>query len=498
MRRSAVPLLCAALTVALAACGDDTDGTATPSPSPVTTPGPVGVRVVTGIDAHQPSPGIDVIFGDVNGTVLHRTRTDAAGQASFTMDEGGMATLVFRNPDNPKVPYLETFTDLRPGDMVESSVVYYSPASVPLLGAIQIDFPERRLPSGTVVIQIDLGCQSWYVYTRWERLQGYVAQVSKYCSLPGDGKLDVVLTALNGDMVPLAFSISRGNALDPSTKTRAYFPDGWRTDFRTLGIAYSNVSAGMTVLSSDVMPSYQGLSRSQYRGPDIAVVPGQSGVRGLRYPDLADALSFAAQLVTAKDAWSGPYLTYFGSFTDTPASVSVDFATDVPPLVSNVALTDGATVRPGVTWMAPADLSKVDIGSYQISWKVVDYYFASWEVLFPPDAQSPLRVPALPDELAAFRPPADPQRLSLDGVVLVTDSSVSGYHDYLAAPITSSGTGSWGYSHTPPRTWTNRTLGGQSMAGEAGRTPHGQGAGARDGFALRRSWLRRAERSRTR
>jgi hypothetical protein len=96
VRRSAVPLLSVALAVALAACGDDADGTATPSFSPFTTP--------------------------------------------------------------------EKVNDLRPGDMVESSVVYCSPASVPLLGAIRIDFPQRRLPSGAVMVQIDPGCQSWYVH----------------------------------------------------------------------------------------------------------------------------------------------------------------------------------------------------------------------------------------------------------------------------------------------------------------------------------------------
>jgi hypothetical protein len=486
MQRSSFLILITALAVLQGACGSDSDVGSAASPSPSVPPtGPVSVRALTGAD--QPAAGIDVVFGDASGAVLQHTQTDASGQASLTMDAGGMVTLITRHPDNPNVPLLQTITDLRPGDTVETYASIYTSNSVPLLGKVQIDFP-GRLPSGTFVIMIDLGCQSRYVYpTYGDRLQGYVADVYKYCPLPADGTLDVFVTALNGDFVPLAFSTSKGIILDPSRKTPAPFPDGWRTDFRKFGLEYANVPAGLGRFSAAVMPVHEGTSRGIYGAPDKDVVAGESGARTMRYPDLAEGLVSVAELVPSARDHDGPYLIYERMFADLPDSARVDFATDVPPLVTNVALTDGTSVRPGATWKAPADLSNVDLGTYTIEWRVGDYY-ASWSVTFPPDAQSPLRVPVLPAALAALRPPPDPGALTLTGVGLEADSTVAGYHEYLAAP-TSPTAGSWAFSLAPPSAGTGRTAAaaqlGDSRAARRSR-------GAESGVGLKRLWVRRA------
>jgi len=492
MSRSAPLMVCVAFAALLAACGSGSSDGTTPTPPaspPAPTRGLVGVRAFSNPD--RPAVGVDVVFGDASGAVLQHTQTDASGLASFTMDAGGMVTLLVRNPDNEDAPSLQTITDLRPGDVVQTYASSTSSASVPRLGSVQIDFPERRVPSGTVAIQIDLGCQSRYLYPAYgDRLQGYVVDVYQYCAQPA-GALDISVTALNGDFVPLAFSTCKGIVLNPAGKTPAHFTTGWRTDFRKFGIEYTNVVAGMTRLLPSVTPVHEGTSRGPYQGANVEVAAGESGTRTIRYPDLAEALAFGVELLPAANAYNGPLIVYQRYFPDLPESARVDFATDVPPLVTNVALTDGTTVRPGATWSAPADLPNVDLGSFNIDWQVGRYNYAYWSVAFPPGAQPPLRVPALPEELAAFRPPPDPQRLRLSGVSLESDSTVSGYHEFLAAPLASTAAGSWAFSQALPKP---STAGGafRAQLTPGVRTELAWGSGFSGGIGLKGRWLRRA------
>lgn len=492
--RSALPALCVALVALLGGCGDD-DSSDTPT-TPVTTiptTGPVSMTVLNNSDV--PTPGVDVIFGDVNGAVLHHTQTDAAGQASFTMDIGGMVTVAVRNPQSPGSAYLQTITNVRPTDVYRSHIGAILTVAAPRLGAIQIDFA-GPLPPGTVSIQIDLGCQSRYLYPAWGgSIHGYVTDVFAYCPLPADGRLDVVLTAQNGESVPIAFAISRDNALNPSSTTIAHFPDGWRTDFRTLSVGYSNVTAGMALLRSAVTPEYEGLTRGRYPRADATVFPGQSGTRVLLYPDLADALSFSVQLMTSPTGWNAPQVVYNGFFTETPVWAGVDFATDVPPFASNVVLIDVATGRPAVTWTAPADVSNVDLGSYSLNWGTGNQY-RSWAVAFPPDAVPPVKIPALPEALAAWRPPAAPQEINLGGVVLQGDSRVSGYHEYLTTP-TGDVSGFLAYSYMPPATAVPAAIHGRAPSFGTqpdARYPETRASGE---TWSRLPWLWRAERLRT-
>jgi hypothetical protein len=443
MRRILFPLTLVVGTL-LTACGSNTTvAPVVPTPTAAPTAGPVTVKALGTVVA-----GVDVLLSDASGAPVAQTKTDAAGEASFMLAAGakGMVTLISSDGEEFGSTQIETFMDLGPGDKVLTYVA--GPQVDPgTFGSFVVEFADRP-PEGTVAYSIDIGCASRFLYPQYgDRLQGWVFDVSAICPLGPGNTVDVEVTALNGDFLPLAFSTHGGLVIAPNAKTPATFPDGWRTDFVPFSLAYKNVPAGFTLLSPSVIPQRADGSGSGGLSQQVTVAPGDSGVRTLLYAkDFVTKVGYSISL-SASNQFHGPSIFYARLPATPVTSATIDLATDLPPIVTDMSETDGTTFRPGAAWTTSGDVSKMDIGSFNLNWKRGKDY-VSWTVYFPPTTASPVQVPEIPDSLALARPTGDGGTV-LGGVTFVSDSTNSGYHDYIGAPF--------GYKPTDDVTYTATT-----------------------------------------
>jgi hypothetical protein len=435
MTRSTALLLSFAAAVLVAAC-DSSNNPMTlppPTPTPAPTAGPVTVKAVSN---SQVVPGVAVVLSDETGAFVAQTQTDAAGQASFTLAAGakGMVTVVGPDTSGFSLIRADTYMDVGPGDKIEALVL--TDSNVAPLGAFVVDFPDRP-PEGTQLVTIDAGCAgTGFVFVKFQRLQGYVVNLNGNCG--GATTTDVKITAVNGDRLLLAYSVQTGVPFAPNTKTPLTFPDGWRTDLTPLTIAYKNVPAGFPLLELSTQTFRADLDNVGAYSQLLSVEPGAAGSNTLYYSKaLVNSLFYAATLYT-NDSGVGPIL----SIAKTPVSISesgsVDFATDLPPVLNQPQLTDVNTFRPGITWSAAGDLSSTDVGIVQFSWKR-GQAFVSWAIDFPPGFASPVRIPELPDNLAYARPTGD-AGTTISSLVFYGDSTIDGYRGWIGprstAPLT--------------------------------------------------------------
>lgn len=94
----------------------------------------------------------------------------------------------------------------------------------------------------------------------------------------------------------------------------------------------------------------------------------------------------------------------------------LDMAGELPGAVSKVVV-DEAPTRPTLGWNLSG--KGFDIALYQLNWAA-----HSWTALAAADGATSFQMPALPDELADFRPGASPIQ---PGVALIEASDVAGY-----------------------------------------------------------------------
>src|SRR5690242_16783798 len=82
-------------------------------------PPPVDVRI-TVQDAMVPQAGVRVLFQDADGSTITEAMTDANGQASTDMPDGGNLTVIRTfpaTPPNPPPPdQVVTYVGVKPGD----------------------------------------------------------------------------------------------------------------------------------------------------------------------------------------------------------------------------------------------------------------------------------------------------------------------------------------------------------------------------------------------
>jgi hypothetical protein len=429
MRRSLVPLALAG-SVLMTACGSDNGVTPTPNPTPTAAPtaGPVTVHVAYGT--------ADVLLSDSTGAPVGATHTDTNGQASFVLqpDAKAMVTVISQVDEKYGSIHMETYTDLGPGDKVEAFAV--TPYVVPdSQGAVVVDFTDRG-PQGTVAYILEVArCSSAGIYAQYgQRLQGYVLDVPAGCPVGPGHTVDVTVYAVNGDFYILAYSRHQGVAIAPNTKSTVTFPDGWKTDLTAFPITYKNVPAPFKQLNVVLFPLNGGVVNGYSAfGPSYGVAPGDGDTKTLYYASaLSDRIGYGLYLTEPTSyPYHGAQVVYQRIPASIPSSATVDLATALPPLVTDVRKTDGPTAfRPGAAWGTSASVGGMNVGDISFNWKRGTQY-VSWEMYFPPTTASPLNLPEIPDYLGYARPTGDGGTF-LGGVSFTDISSISGYHAWIA------------------------------------------------------------------
>jgi hypothetical protein len=419
-------------TVLTVACGEGNGVIPTPNPTPTTAPtaGPVTIQVAGSVPA-------DVLLSDSSGAPVGATKTDATGQASLVLQPGAQAmiTVITQVDEKYGSIHLETYRNMEPGDKI---IAFGSSTYVPgeSKGSIVIDFTDRP-PSGTVgyVIQAS-DCNSAGFYAQYDRLQGYVLDITGACTLGPGNTVDVTVYAVNGDFLILGYSTHAGVAIAPNTKTPVTFPDGWKTDLTPVPITYKNVPAPFKQGNIALYPLRGGnLNGYGAYGPTFGVAAGQSDTKTLYYARaLSDRLGYGIFLQeTTSYPFHGVQVSYQRVPVGIPDSVTIDLATELPPIVTDVSKTDGATFRPGAAWTTSASVANMAVGLVSFNWKRGTQY-VGWDVYFPPTTPSPVTVPEIPDYLAYARPTGDDGTF-LGGVSFQDISTLAGYKAWIADPI---------------------------------------------------------------
>ena len=372
--------------------------------------GPPRVRILE----DGPVAGRDVVFHAPDGSVVTHVQTGADGVAAAEVSPGGMVTIVYTSGETVRAL---TVMGVEPGALVDVGWGWRIARAV-LLGKVSVTAPGAFAGAAVYVLQIP--CAS--VYT------GSVAapiamDVTSTC-VDANGRLQLLAVVHDGSFLPKAFSFVRD--IDFGAHTAAETLPPWRTDWQDVAVelgnppdAVSDASASLTLRPSTSSLQGDSVTRS-WTGGTLSFP--------LRTPrGFADAVSYEV------DVWSIPGRPsersrqgVFGTWpaTGIPPTLSVDAAADLLPRLHTAVLDATDPARPRVTWSATGDIAGATALRVEIAWGRA----STWAIVAPAGTPLPLTVPALPDALAAFRPP-DAAATRVD-VFAIDAPSLGGYAAY--------------------------------------------------------------------
>ena len=372
--------------------------------------GPASVRILE----DGPVAGRDVVFHAPDGSVVTHVQTGADGVAAAEVSPGGMVTVVYTESSTVRAL---TVMDVQPGDVIEVGWGWRLGRSV-LLGEASVTAPGAFAGAAVYVLQIPCAA----VYTG--SLAAPIAMDVTSSCVDANGRLQLLAVVYDGSFLPKAFSFVRD--IDFGAHTAAVTLPPWRTDWQDVAVelrnppaSASDVSASLTLRPSTSSLSGDGVSRS-WTGGALSFP--------LRLPrGFADAVSYEVNV------WSIPGRPgersrqgVFGTWpaTGIPPTLSVDAAADLLPRLHTPLLDATDLARPRVTWSATGDIAGATALRVEIAWGRA----STWAIVAPAGTALPLTVPALPDALAAFRPP-DAATTRVD-VFAIDAPSLGGYAAY--------------------------------------------------------------------
>jgi hypothetical protein len=370
--------------------------------------GPATVHIVDDV----PVVGRDVVFQTSDGSVVTHAQTGADGVASAEVSPGGMVTVV--RADGSAARAL-TVMGVQPGDHLEMGWRYTRSV---LLGEASVTGPGAFAGAAVYVVQVP--CAAVYTASLSAPI---VMDITSTC-LDADGRLQLLGVAHDASLVPVAFSYVRD--IDFGAHAAAVTLPAWRTDWQDVAVelrnppeAASDVSASLRLRRSTSVLQGDSVSRSWTTG--ALSFP-------LRLPrGFADAVNYEVEVASVPgrpNERSRQGLSGTWPATAIPPTLPVDATVDLLPRLHTPVLDATDPVRPTVTWSATGDIAGTTALRVEITWAAS----RTWAIVAPPGVPLPLTVPALPDALAAFRPPAAaPTRVE---VFAIDAPSIGGYAGY--------------------------------------------------------------------
>lgn len=384
----------------LAGCGDGEDA-------------PVAVTLST---RDGPAAGAVVVVHDSAGDPTSWITTNAAGRAAAVVPGGGMITALLQDGDDR---YRVTFLGVEAGD----ELTFTSPRWTSV--AAGTAFVTIAPYAGAAVYVIEDACSS--VYTA-NVSQPIAIEVRTSCQ-SADGTFHLLVTALDDVGEPLAASRLRDLTwTDPMNIT---MPD-W------------SPMAGLAVTASNAPPATVGVllqvgydaNGVLFPGPSegALVEPGQGATLSVAYaPGFGDRLQtqLGVMFGTSVEDLAGASMMITRA-AEPPAARTVDLTADFLPRLSPPTLDIAEPGRPAATWIAARELSGADGGAITFEWEEAASR-EEWVILVPPDVTLPVRVPALPNGLAGWAPPA--AATFDDGRILFIDADWVAGWDALRAEL---------------------------------------------------------------
>lgn len=357
---------------------------------------PVKVKVY---DEGRPAAGRWVVFHDASGDVVSHARTDADGRASgagrmvTVLEPGGIAKAV-------------TVVDVEPNDelVFGEEEDEGGAAATACTAHVSVDAPHEAAP----VHVVSLGVGETEVPDLERPL--LMPVLTRYLA---GGEFVVLAEALGPDREPIAFGHVTARCPDGGPAPVRVSPSS--TEYRAFDVHVTHDGAGAVAGELAIV---RGEDRFD-RGHRTATLDRSADLR-FRAPR---PLGSDARLrLTIDRAGTDERVVIVQRRRAMPERATVD-ATMARP--TDLAVDGRVPARPAVRWKVVGE-PVADATLVRVWWPTSHEH--EWTVVAPPGA-SGVRLPALPDELAAFRPGA----ATLSAAVMIVDASyVSGYGDVRA------------------------------------------------------------------
>jgi hypothetical protein len=414
-RRTLVAILVAG--AALAYVGRFIGRSAEPKPAPSATPSvsarpvlPNGTATVVAYDDGSPAADRVVVFSDESGAVLATTKTAKDGSASGPMSARGMVTVAH----GTSVRHLITVMAVVPGDRLVVGEEEEEEGSAHVACRVSLSIPSVVPNAARHVVSVGVND----VAAADAKTPVPLAVLNRFVV---DGKVRALARALDENGKTLAYShalvegCGRG---DGGVKTIDVRLPAWNKDFRTFtieasGAEHATLEAEMTLMPPGADAFALGKSEAPLGGEAKVEIlaPRALGTRGtmkieVEYEDGHDH----CEIEERREAL--------------PEKTKIVLSERMLPRVRDAIVDGQGTPRPSIRWTAAGSLASADAIVARLAWPASREHV--WTIIAPPDSPARIVVPALPDELAAWRPD---QRPITPAVGAVDASFWNGYAD---------------------------------------------------------------------
>jgi hypothetical protein len=223
-------------------------------------------------------------------------------------------------------------------------------------------------------------------------------QVTSDC-LGSDQNIDVLAIALDDTNTPLAYSYAKDVAAVDGGTT-AVTLGAWQTAFDPLTVTLTDAPAAAP--GAGLEPTFR-VDEVGFLGPEGggAFTAGTATLQAGYPQGFAERVQYTSFIQLGPDPEDGVGVLLVGH-PDTPATASHDLSTLLLPAIGSATAAD-ASGRLELGWTSSGSFASAD-GALAMSQWTDGPDSHLWFLLAPPDSANPFQLPALPDELAAFRP----------------------------------------------------------------------------------------------
>jgi hypothetical protein len=410
----------------------------TSSSSPAPAPAPAGPRALASVTVYDDgTPAADrwVVFHDEAGTVTSSMKTGKDGKASAIVASRSMITAVY----GLSVQHLVTVVGVEPNDQLVIGEDEDEGGVANVVCTAMVTVRDKYPGAARHLVSLGVG-------------QTEITDVTKPTSMPVlkryvvDGKFRVLAEAVDASGKPIAFThawidqcANQGDGGDgavapvvpPPAKDVRLPP--WSTDYRPFSLNITSPVGDITSAPADSQVNAHA---------EFAIISGEDRFdRGKRdAPLLRDAgptrISFEAPRALGAKAAYKIAIAFDGSSSsprersvleehqpEMPEQIAIDLNARMLPRVSGVVLDPPSSnpARPSLRWRLLGPMpatTKPDALVARFSWPATREHV--WTFVLPPDTPPRFAVPALPDDLATYRPNA---REAITASVAVFDAS---------------------------------------------------------------------------
>jgi hypothetical protein len=368
-----------------------------------------GAAVAAVFDDGQPVVGAWVVFHDEAGTVTAAIRTGKDGTASSPVGSGAMVTVAY----GTSIKQLFTVTGVEPNDRLVFGEEEDEGAPEEAACTARVSLPGPHPKASRHVLALDVGTTE----VRDPRAPIATSVLERYIV---DGRFSVMAEALGRDDEPIAFAhLSAPGCPEDGGPADVILPS-WSEDYRTFTLDITAAGDDELTVFGELFMLGQETDRLG-RGRRAAPLRGRTKLAFVAPRPLGTHAAYEVVVARPGTAERSVILERRQAM---PERVDIDLRERLLPRVTDVRVDDSDTARPTVRWRPSDGAASADALVVRLTWPDTGEHH--WTIAAPPDRPPRLAMPALPDELASWRPDG---RALTASVALVEASFVDGFDD---------------------------------------------------------------------